>query len=195
MNVIRLVVYDSVLQLRALQDIEESIMLLDRTTWRIEGYLDDICLTVGGSYVTADFTILHTGYGPKNPIILGRPFLHTVKASIYVAAANMHFDILSKKQRFTFNPLYPRRQSRRSKRGGYGQVNSLEILKTNFYKQPIIKGWQDASWPVKKGDPGRPLITVSIHDHELQALCDLGSAVNIIPMCICNHVLQLFPQL
>jgi ABC-type lipopolysaccharide export system ATPase subunit len=32
---------------------------------------------------------------------------------------------------------------------------------------------------------------VSIDTHELQALCDLGSVVNIIPMSICDNVLQI----
>lgn len=107
----------------------------------------------------------------------------------------MRFDILDKKRRFTFNPPYPQRQSWQNKHGGYGQVDSLEIFKSSFYKQLVIKGWQDASWPMKKGDPGRPIIMVSIRDQELQALCDLGLAVNIIPMCICDDALQLFPLL
>jgi hypothetical protein len=84
MNIIPLLVYDDVLQLRALTDLDVHVVLLDQTTRRIEGFLDDIYLTVGGSYVTADFVILNTDHDPKAPIILGRPFLHTIKPSIYV---------------------------------------------------------------------------------------------------------------
>ena len=64
-------------------------------------------MIIGGSYLTADFVILNIGRNPKAPIILGLPFIHTIKASIYIASANMHFDINGKKRRFTFNPPYP----------------------------------------------------------------------------------------
>jgi hypothetical protein len=87
----------------------------------------------------ANFVILCTDYDPRDPIILGRPFLHTVKASIYVAATNMRFDINRKKRTFTFNPPYSQRQA------DLGHVDSLEILKTNFYRESVIKGWQDVS--------------------------------------------------
>jgi hypothetical protein len=106
MNVIPLAVYDDVLQLRALKDPNERVVLPDQMTRWIEGYLDDICLTIGGGYIIADFVILHIDYDPRDPIILGRPFLHTVKASTYIASANMHFDINGKKRRFAFNSLY-----------------------------------------------------------------------------------------
>lgn len=145
--------------------------------------------------MTVDFVILCTGYDPREPIILGRPFLHTVKASIYVASANMRFDINGKKRRFTFNPPYPRRHPPRSSWAGVSNVDCLEIFRMNFYREPVIKGWQDVSWPVKKGDPSRPIIIVSIGGHPLQAVCDLGLAVNIIPLSICNNELQLAPLL
>jgi hypothetical protein len=106
MNIIPLSVYDDVLQLEALTNPNVRVVLLDQTTQRIEGFLDDICLTIGGSYVTADFVILNTDRDPNTPIILGQPFLHTVKPSIYVVAANKCFDINRKKRRFTFNPPY-----------------------------------------------------------------------------------------
>ena len=64
-------------------------------------------------------------------------------------------------------------------------------MKTKFYREAVIKGWQDISWPVKKGDPGRPIIIVSIGRHILEAVCDLSEAVNIIPMSVYDNVLQL----
>ena len=150
MNVIPLSVYNDLLQLGVLTDPDAHVVLPDQTTQWIEGFLDDICLTVGGSYVTANFMILNTNHDLTMPIILGRPFLHTVKASIYVAAANMRFDINGKKRRFTFNLPYPRRHSSRDNRASLYDVDSIEIVKMKFYHQPIIKGWQDISWLDKK---------------------------------------------
>ena len=62
-------------------------------------------------------------------------------------------------------------------------------VKTKFYQEPIIKGWQDVSWPVKKGDPGHPIILVSIGPNTLEAVCDLSEAVNIIPLSVYDNVL------
>ena len=142
-----------------------------------------------------DFVILNIGRYPRASIILGRPFLHTIKASIYVASANMHFNINGKKRRFTFNPPYSRRHSSQVNRASLDDVDSIEIVKTKFYPEPVIKGWQDISWPVKKGDPGHPIIIVSIGRHTLEAACDLGAAVNIIPMSVYDNALQLAPLL
>ena len=55
-------------------------------------------MTIDGSYIIGDFVVLDTSRNPKAPIILGRPFLHPVVASIYVASANMHFDINGKRE-------------------------------------------------------------------------------------------------
>jgi hypothetical protein len=107
MNVIPLSVYDDLLQLGALES-EDSVVLPNLTTRRIEGYVDDICLIVGGHYVTTDFIVLNIGYNKADPIILNRPFLHTVRASIYLSTANMCFDINGTKLRFTFGPPNPR---------------------------------------------------------------------------------------
>ena len=121
------------------------MVLPDQTPQRIEGILDGICLIVDGSYVTADFVILNIGRNPKAPIILGLPFIHTIKASIYIASDNMCFDINGKKRRFSFNPPYPRRHSSRVNRVSLDDVDSIEIVKMKFYQEPIIKGWQDIS--------------------------------------------------
>ena len=42
--------------------------------------------------------------------------------------------------------------------------------------------------PVKRGDPGRPVILISISMVDfLEALCDFGSSVNIMPMGILKN--------
>jgi hypothetical protein len=71
MNIIPTSVYDDILQLGALTDPNISVRLPDQSTRRVEGILDDICLTVGGCYVTVDFVVLDTDHNLKAPIILG----------------------------------------------------------------------------------------------------------------------------
>jgi hypothetical protein len=112
-----------------------------------------------------------------------------MKTNIYVAASNMCFNINGRKTRFSFIPLNLRRTL--ANLTTLDDIDSIEIVKTKFYKDPVIKGWHDISWPVKKGDPGRPIIGVSIGPNTLEAICDLGAAINIIPMSIYDNVLQL----
>jgi hypothetical protein len=66
---------------------------------------------VGQSYVPTDFVVLETGGDVRAPIILGRPFLSTVKSIIYADSAKIYFKIKDKKEKFTFKNCilqYPR---------------------------------------------------------------------------------------
>jgi len=43
--------------------------------------------------------------------------------------------------------------------------------------------------PVKRDNPGRPVIPISIRMVDfLEALCDFGSSVNIMPMVLCEKI-------
>jgi hypothetical protein len=79
-----------------------SLHLADPSLCYLEGILDDVCLGVGHSYVTADFVVVETGGSENAPIILGRPFLAIAKAIIYADAAKTVFTINGRKERFNF---------------------------------------------------------------------------------------------
>jgi hypothetical protein len=53
-----------------------------------------------------DFVVLETGGDERAPIILGRPFLSTAKAIIYVDTAKICFTIKGKKFSFKDHILY-----------------------------------------------------------------------------------------
>jgi len=57
---------------------------------------------VGQSYVPVDFVVMETGGDERAPIVLGRPFLCTAKAIIYVEPAKIVFSIKNKKEKFSF---------------------------------------------------------------------------------------------
>ena len=57
---------------------------------------------VGQSYVPIDFVVLEIGGDVRTPIILGRPFLSTAKAIIYMDSAKIYFMIKDKKEKFSF---------------------------------------------------------------------------------------------
>jgi hypothetical protein len=60
----------------------------------------------------------------------------------------------------------------------------------NYYTQPAKVKWIDYSLSDKKGDPGRPVIPISIGCHAfLEAVCDFGASVNIMPKVIYEKIL------
>jgi hypothetical protein len=78
-----------------------------------------------------------------------------------------------------------------------GQPEDLEIPHlvdiynaANYYiKSPEVK-WIDCTLPNKKGDPGRPVIPISIGCHIFQeAICDFGASINIMPKVIYDKIL------
>jgi hypothetical protein len=61
---------------------------------------------VGQSYVLIDFVILETGGDERAPIILGQPFLSTVKAIIYADTAKICFTFKDKKENSRSRTVY-----------------------------------------------------------------------------------------
>jgi hypothetical protein len=74
----------------------------------------------------------------------------------------------------------------------HGQPEELESANLedifnagSYWSDPSTRGWNDESLPIKKGDPGRPVIPISIGSvnfHEV--ICDFGASVNIMPKVI-----------
>jgi len=79
-----------------------------------------------------------------------------------------------------------------------GQPEDLETAKlvdihntTQCYIEPEAVQWIDHSLPEKMGDPGRPIIPISIGCHSfLAAIYDFGASVNIMPTVIYEKILN-----
>jgi len=52
----------------------------------VEGIALDLLVKVRDTYVPADFVVSNMGISKDAPLILGRPFLNTANACIYVAS-------------------------------------------------------------------------------------------------------------
>ena len=60
----------------------------------------------------------------------------------------------------------------------------------NYWSNPVVEVTTDLL-PVKRGDPGRPIISISIGLVDfLEALCDFGSSVNIMPRVLYETLCQ-----
>jgi hypothetical protein len=65
-------------------------------------------------------------------------------------------------------------------------ANLVDIFNAeSYWSDPISKGWNDETLPIKKGDPGRPVILISIGSVNFnEAICDFGASVNIMSKVI-----------
>jgi hypothetical protein len=65
-------------------------------------------------------------------------------------------------------------------------TNLVDIFNAgSYWSDPISKGWNDETLPIKKGDLGRPVIPISIGSINFnEATCDFGASINIMPEVI-----------
>jgi hypothetical protein len=101
-NIIPKVIYDNILQFEPLLHTTMHLRFADQLTRWVEGIVDNVCVRIEHSYVPVDFVVLETGRNPNAPIILGRPFLHTVSATIYAGTAEVCFYLNQRIEQFPF---------------------------------------------------------------------------------------------
>jgi hypothetical protein len=73
----------------------------------MEELVNDVPIQIDDHFIPTDFLVVDMGedeYDP--PIILGRPFLSTTKAIIYITTGEVHFQFSSEKVRRHFNNNY-----------------------------------------------------------------------------------------
>jgi hypothetical protein len=73
----------------------------------VEGLVKDVPIQIDNHFILIDFLVVDMGedeYDP--PIILGRQFLSTTKAIIYITTGEVHFQFPSEKVRRHFNNNY-----------------------------------------------------------------------------------------
>jgi len=68
-----------------------QLQMADQTIRFPDGIAKDIFVKIQDDYVPADFMILDMGIDEEIPLILGRPFLNTTNAVIFVGSGQIHF--------------------------------------------------------------------------------------------------------
>jgi hypothetical protein len=68
------------------------------------GIAEDVPVKVGHHFIPVDFVVLDMVERDKAPLILGRPFLKTVGATIDVGKGEIMFDINGERSSFKFRP-------------------------------------------------------------------------------------------
>jgi len=77
------------------------LQLADQSTCYIEGIATDLLVQIRGSYILADFMILDMGNSKDVPLILGRPFLNTIHACIFVGSRKIQMNLARKEKHFS----------------------------------------------------------------------------------------------
>jgi hypothetical protein len=68
------------------------------------GIVEDILVRIRNSFMPMDFVVLEMDVCHQIPLILGRPFLSTTGAMIFVAARIIKLNISRKEETLTFKP-------------------------------------------------------------------------------------------
>jgi hypothetical protein len=68
-----------------------QLQMVDQTIQFLDGIAKDIFMKIQDDYVPTDFMILDMGMDEEIPLILGRSFLNTTNAIIYVGSRQIYF--------------------------------------------------------------------------------------------------------
>ena len=87
----------NILGFHDLEDCSLNLHLADSTIKKPMGRINDVLIVPNRNYVPIDFIVLDIDCNLSCPIILGRPFLRTIGAIIYMKEGNIRFQFPLKK--------------------------------------------------------------------------------------------------
>jgi len=67
-------------------------------------------------YIPADFLVFDMQGDDESLILLGRPFLYTARANIYIGSRHIHFKLPTGKVRYQFRTLVNHEQIRKQRK-------------------------------------------------------------------------------
>jgi hypothetical protein len=77
--------------------------MADQSIRFLKGIAKDIMVKIQDHYTPANIMVLDMEEEDDSPIILGRSFLNTINAVIYVGSGQIYFQFLGEKVRCCFN--------------------------------------------------------------------------------------------
>jgi hypothetical protein len=89
--------------------------MVDQSQRFLEGIARDVPVKIKDHYVLTDFLIIDMGDEKEPPIVLGRPFLNTTIAIIYIRTGEIHFQFGTEKVRCYFNTYIDPEQPKKNK--------------------------------------------------------------------------------
>ena len=137
-NIMAAVTYRLLFGTMPLEPTYIQLQVADQTFREVKGIVTGVPVKIDDYFVYTDFQVIDMGedeYDP--PIILGRPFLSTVKAIIYIGTGEVHMHFPSEKvRRYFTDPNYIFEESK--------QVTTRRRRRNRNQKRQILKDrWAD----------------------------------------------------
>ena len=138
-NIMAAVTYRLLFGTMPLKPAYIQLQMADQTFREVKGTVTDVPIKIDDHFVYADFQLIDIlgidEYDP--PVTLGRPFLSTVKAIIYIGTGEVHTHFPSEKvRRYFTDPNYIVEDSK--------QLRTRRRRRNRNQKRQIIKdGWAD----------------------------------------------------
>jgi hypothetical protein len=109
------VTYESIYGDLPLYSTYIMLQMPDQSQWFPEGIARDVPVKIKDNYVLTDFLAIDMGDEKDPPIVLGRPFLNTTRAIIYIRTGKILFQFRTKKVRCYFNTYTNPEQPKKNK--------------------------------------------------------------------------------
>ena len=131
------VIYEFLFGKLPLQPTYTRLQMADQSYRIPEGIAQNIPVQIKDHYIHTDFIVLDTRVEDINsPIVLGRPFLNTTRAIIYVRTREIHFQFPSEKVRCYFTNYTDYGQPKKTR-------NQRRRRSRRKAHQPLRDGWKD----------------------------------------------------
>jgi hypothetical protein len=92
-----------------------TLQMADQSQRFPEGIVGDVPVKIKDNYVLTDFLVIYMGDEQDPPIVLGRPFLNTTRAIIYIRTGEINFQFRTEKVRCYFNTYTNPEQPKKNK--------------------------------------------------------------------------------
>jgi hypothetical protein len=102
-NLISKVTYELIYGGLPLYSTYIMLQMADQSQRFPEGIARDVPVKIKDNYVLTGFLIIDMRDGQDPPIVLGKPFLNTTRAIIYIRTGEIHFQFRTEKVRCYFN--------------------------------------------------------------------------------------------
>jgi len=79
-----------------------QLQMADQSLRFPEGVVKDVMVRIKKQYMPTDFLVLDMQGDDESLILLGRPYLYTTNANIYIGSGHIHFDLPTGKVRCQF---------------------------------------------------------------------------------------------
>jgi hypothetical protein len=101
--------------------------MADQTQRFPEGIAQGVPVKIKDHYVLTEFLVIDVGDEHDPPIVLGRPFLNTTRAIIYIRTGEIHFQFRTEKVHCYFNTYTNPEQPKKNKTRRHLQKLQLKL--------------------------------------------------------------------